>query len=237
MSAKRFAIIGLGQYGLALAERLLQLGAEVLAIDKDPDVLDAVEGRADLQGAMHTVCLDATDQRAMENVGIEDVDAAVVAIGQHIEVSVLVTAILRGMGVSRIVARASTRLHEHVLEQVGASEVHNPELEAAVRDAERLYRPPLAERGTIPGTGQHVLEVEVPPQFVNKPLSEMQLEDRGVVLLALAEPTMDVGPRGESRVVRSRPRPPHRDIEPKEGTRLFLAGEPHALAELIEAWR
>ena len=112
---KTFAIVGLGTFGYKLCEVLGEKGATVIALDNDPALADRVRPIV-----TQAVLVDATDQEAIGNAPLEDVDVAVVAIGDNIEASVLTTALLKEQAVPYVVARAVSELHQKVLQRVGA---------------------------------------------------------------------------------------------------------------------
>ena len=112
------AVIGLGAFGAKTAVSLYEKGAEVIAIDKEVELVDKIKERVS-----HAVSLDVTDERALRSLNISNVDVAVVAIGDHVEQSIMAIATLRKLGVGRVVARATSSIHEHVLREIGASEI------------------------------------------------------------------------------------------------------------------
>lgn len=132
-AAKSVVVIGLGRFGSAVAESLVRLGQEVLAIDEDPVL---VERWAD--ELTHVVQADCTDEQALHQLGIGDFDRAVVAIGADIEASVLTVLALAEAGVSDIWAKAITRNHGKILERVGAHHVVYPEFSMGERVAHML---------------------------------------------------------------------------------------------------
>lgn len=131
--AQSVVVIGLGRFGSAVAESLVRLGQEVLAIDEDPVL---VERWAD--ELTHVVQADCTDEQALHQLGIGDFDRAVVAIGADIEASVLTVLALAEAGVSDIWAKAITRNHGKILERVGAHHVVYPEFSMGERVAHML---------------------------------------------------------------------------------------------------
>ena len=181
MVRNEFAVIGLGVFGRHVALHLVERGQSVLAIDKDADEVEAIAAELDA-----TVCLDATDERALRELGLERVSCAVVAIGaESMESSILATALLRQMGVPRIVARALNELHARVLYAVGAHEVFNPELEMGERLARRLAEPNVLERLEL-GEDAELAEVEVPEQLAGRSLVDLDLRRRlGVSVVAI----------------------------------------------------
>lgn len=132
-AAQSVVVIGLGRFGSAVAESLVRLGQEVLAIDEDPVL---VERWAD--ELTHVVQADCTDEQALHQLGIGDFDRAVVAIGADIEASVLTVLALAEAGVSDIWAKAITRNHGKILERVGAHHVVYPEFSMGERVAHML---------------------------------------------------------------------------------------------------
>lgn len=126
-------IIGLGRFGTALAQSLINLGQEVLAVDEDPEL---VERWAD--EFTHVVQADSTDEQALRQIGVADFDRAVVAIGTDIEASVLTVLALAEAGVADIWAKAITRKHGSILERVGAHHVVYPESSMGERVAHML---------------------------------------------------------------------------------------------------
>ena len=131
--ARSVAVIGLGRFGTAVAEALIRLGHEVLAVDEN-GVL--VERWAD--ELTHVVQADSTDEQALQQLGIGDFDRAVVAIGTDIEASVLTVLALAEAGVTDIWAKAITRKHGQILERVGAHHVVYPEFSMGERVAHML---------------------------------------------------------------------------------------------------
>ena len=126
-------VIGLGRFGSAVADSLVRMGQEVLAIDEDPAL---VEKWAD--DLTHVTQADSTDEQALRQLGVSDFDRAVVAIGTDIEASVLTVLALSEAGVPDIWAKAITRKHGAILERVGAHHVIYPEYSMGERVAHML---------------------------------------------------------------------------------------------------
>ncbi len=126
-------VIGLGRFGSAVAEALVHMGQEVLAVDEDPAL---VERWAD--ELTHVVQADTTDDQALQQLGVGDFDRAVVAIGADIEASVLTVLALAEAGVKDIWAKAITRKHGRILQRVGATHVVYPEFSMGERVAHML---------------------------------------------------------------------------------------------------
>lgn len=132
-AARSVVVIGLGRFGSAVADALVRMGQEVLALDEDPVL---VEKWAD--ELTHVAQADSTDEHALRQLGVSDFDRAVVAIGTDIEASVLTVLALAEAGVPDIWAKAITRKHGHILEKVGAHHVVYPEFSMGERVAHML---------------------------------------------------------------------------------------------------
>jgi len=118
----QFAIIGLGRFGVTVAETLVKKGAEVIAIDNDEKKVEEARGFV-----TNSVCLDSTDEQALRAIDIGNVDAVVIAIGENIEVSILTAAILRKIGVGKIMAKVDSELHARILSIMGVQRTIFPE--------------------------------------------------------------------------------------------------------------
>jgi trk system potassium uptake protein TrkA len=156
-----------------VALNLARHGQSVLAIDLAEEEADELAGELDA-----VVRADATDEKALRELRVDRIPTVVVAIGaQAMEASILTTALLRQLGVSRIVARALTELHARVLHAVGAHDVVSPEAEMGERLARRLAQPNVLERLELGDSGT-LAEVEVPEAFVGQSLRELDVRRR-----------------------------------------------------------
>ncbi|MDO8568974.1 MAG: TrkA family potassium uptake protein [Dehalococcoidales bacterium] len=165
--SKQIAVIGLGKFGVNLASALHNGGYDVLAIDK---VADIVENIAPNVG--QAVRADATNESVLKKLGITNFNVAVVAIGAAIQESVMVTILLKKLGVRHVVARADNELHGSILEKIGADKVVYPERDTALRIAPILNLRDVNDY--IPITsGSGASKVMVPPYFVGKTLLDI----------------------------------------------------------------
>lgn len=169
--ADGIAVLGLGIFGREVAFSLARRGVSVLAVDTEEEFVDMVKDEVD-----QAFVLDTTSEEGLRQARIDEIPTVVCAIGgQHMENSIITTALLKSIGVGRIVARATGPLHERILRQVGADEIVNPELEMARRIALRLATPGFHELLAMPD-GSCVAEVPVPRKFISK--SPMELDIR-----------------------------------------------------------
>jgi len=170
MSSKnKFCVIGLGYFGLNLALNLAEEGAEVLAIDIREERTDLLQDKVSL-----AVTMDSTDIKAIQSLGVKDMDAVIVAIGEGFEASINTTAILQEIGCKRIIVRAISPVHERLLKLMNIHELLVPEAEAAEHLASRLLLPGLIESFEI-NRDYSIFEIKVPKSFVAKSLLEINL--------------------------------------------------------------
>jgi trk system potassium uptake protein TrkA len=202
MTKRSIAVIGLGRFGYAIATTLAELGHEVVGIDNDEEKVSQV---ADLvTSAME---LDATDERALRTAGIQDVEVAVISIGEDIESSLLVVMLVKELGIPTIVAKATTPLHGRILEKLGVSRVIFPEREMAVRIAHSLVVPNVLDYVEL-SRDFSIVEIPAPPEFVGRTLRDLQLRPRfGLTLIAIRRPgdggqgdVTNIGPSGDDEI-------------------------------------
>lgn len=163
------AVIGLGTFGAKTAIRLFEKGAEVIAIDKEGSLVDKIKDRV-----THAVNLDVTDERSLRSQNISDVDVAVVAIGDHIEQSIMAVTMLRKLGVGRVIARATSVIHEHVLHEIGASEIIKVEDEMGEIIASKIVAPHVLQRYNF-AAGYSIVELKLGKKFEGKTLVESKI--------------------------------------------------------------
>jgi trk system potassium uptake protein TrkA len=171
MKSKKYAVIGIGQFGRAIAKTLSQKGAEVLALDTDPEVIDDIAEHVAL-----AVALDATDKKALISQNITDFDAVVVAIGQDFEKVMLCSVILQELGVKRIISRANGRNQRYILEKIGISEILSPEYEIGIIVAERLRNPSIVSYLQFPDD-YRIVEITTPQGVAGRTLDELNLRN------------------------------------------------------------
>ena len=137
MAQSRYLIIGLGRFGAALAESLAEQGAEVIAVDRDMAMVDAVK-----QKVAYAIELDASDPQALLSVEPVRCRAAIVAIGENFEATVMTIAALKEVGVRDIVARSRSARESRILQAVGATQVIELEVEMGRTFGRRLFGGP-----------------------------------------------------------------------------------------------
>ena len=189
MQRRQFGVIGLGRFGSAMATALADLGHDVIGVDGDPE---RVRQLADV--ITQAIELDATDERALRAAGIQDVDVAVVSIGENIESSLLVVMQLHELGIKKIVAKAVTPLHGRILEKLGVSRVIFPEREMAIRVAHSLVMTNVLDYIEL-SRDFSIIELPAPETFVGRTLKQLELRPRfGLTLIAIKRRPTAGGP-------------------------------------------
>ncbi len=174
-------VVGLGRFGAALAESLVALGHEVLAVDGDPRRVQHWSSRL-----TSVVEADSTSEEALRQIGAADFDRAVVAIGADIEASILTTAVLVDLGIQHIWAKAVTRAHGRILERVGATRVVFPEQDMSERVA-HMVTGRMVDYVELDETFA-LVETVAPRDLVGRTLGEAQVRDRHGVTVVCIKP-------------------------------------------------
>ncbi|MBM7570856.1 TrkA family potassium uptake protein [Aquibacillus albus] len=168
---KDFAVIGLGRFGGSLCRELTSSGVQVMAIDKDIErvqefntiVSDAVE-------------LDATDEEALKSMGIRNFDYVVVSIGEDIQSSILITLVLKEMGIKQVWVKARNEYHEKVLEKIGADRVIHPERDMARRIAHHIGNDAVTDYIEL-SREYSIVELVVSKKLAGKKLMDLDIRD------------------------------------------------------------
>jgi len=223
----QYAVIGLGKFGIKVARTLAVEDAEVIAIDSDPRRVEEIK-----EVISEAICMDSTDEETMRTVGIENVQAAIVAIGEDQEASILSTAVLKRLRVPQILARAISDLHGQILELVGADRVILIEDMVGEQIAKSLVAPNVLDRIEL-STGYTMAEIASDDIFGGKTLRELNVREAfGINVIAIKRREPVVSDRGESTFeerVNNLPGPDDR-IEP--GDVLVIVGTTESVERL-----
>ena len=169
---KRFAVLGLGNFGAHLARSLAKKGAEVLAVDIDEqavmDIRDVVT---------HAVVADASDKKALLSLDIDGFDCVTVSLGEKVDASILIALFLKKAGVKEILVKAISEDHAEALQSVGATTVVFPEKDIALKVADNLITPNLIDFIPI-SEGFSIVEMIPPSECVGKTLAELKIRNR-----------------------------------------------------------
>jgi trk system potassium uptake protein len=199
----------MGLVGTSLIRTLDSLGHDVLGIDRNEDL---IQDFSDELPNVHLVAADATERTVLRDLGLEEFDGAAVTIGEgNVEANVLVTLILKDLGVPLIFSRANDPLHAKVLERVGADHVVQPEKEFGEFLARQMALPGIQDYLEL-GQDEALIEMEVPDEWVGKSLKDLQLHrKKDLTVLAIKS-------KGQGGAL------PQPDTPLEEGTVLVLGG-------------
>lgn len=170
---KQIVVVGLGRFGITLATTLSRLGNDVLAVDQNLEIVQSVASQV-----THAVQAEASNEAALKELGIGNFDIAVVAIGSDIQSSVLVTILLKRLGIPYVIARANDDLHGEILKKIGADKVVFPEAEMGERIGHE------AILGNIDGympivAGYGIAKIKVTPELAGKSLFDLGMGPLG----------------------------------------------------------
>ena len=193
---KSYIVIGLGRFGAQAAKRLCELGCEVLAIDRNAELVQPISGMV-----TQAVVGDARDKEVLRALGAKDFECAIVAIGTNLADSVLATMNLKELGVPYIVCKASDETHRQVLMKLGADRVVIPEQEQADRLAKSLSSPNVLEY--IELSDEHgIVEIPAPKSWQGKSLKELNVRAKlGVNIIAIeTDGNINVSPSADYKI-------------------------------------
>ena len=226
--AGRYAVIGLGRFGMSVAKKLALAGAEIIAIDIH---IERVEEAQKLVGL--ALRMDATDEAALLDQEINKVDCAIVAVGVDFEANALATVLLKQIGVKRVISRATSPVRGRILRLIGADEIISPEEESAATLAQRIMHPTLVDYVEL-SEGHKLAQIKAPKAFHFRSLMDIDLRKKYEVnIIAIKKKTTEVtkdGQKVEIEKVNDLPGP-YDVIEPDDI--LFVVGSDENIDMLL----
>ncbi len=166
---KEFVVFGLGKFGISVARALADNGCQVMAVDSEQSKVEEIA-----EDVTYAVCTDVTDADAIHSLGISNFDGAIVAIGENLEASVLVTILAKEMGIPYVLAKAQSEMQAKVLKKVGADKIIFPEKETGIRIANNLASGNFFDAIEL-STKYSMMDLDVPEEWVGKSLRELNL--------------------------------------------------------------
>ncbi len=180
MKSKQYLVLGLGRFGMSLARTLSELGQEVLAVDADEEAVNAVAPYV-----TQALQLDATDETLLSDLGVGNFDAAIVSIGQNTRDSILISVLLKELGVKYLIAKANDELHAKVLRKIGADRVVFPERDMGARMARAIIAPNVLELMNLSDDYQ-IIEIRLPEKWQENSIIGINVRRKyGVNILAI----------------------------------------------------
>ena len=196
MDKKEFVVFGLGRFGRSVATTLAEGGCEVLVVDNDEDKIQEVADTV-----TYAVKADVCDAESLENLGISNFDGAIVAIGEDLEASVMVTILVKELGIPFVLAKAQSEIHAKVLKKVGADRVVFPEKETGLRIAHNLMMGNMFNAIELSSTTS-MMEIDVPPSWDGYSIKELNLRAKyriNVIGLRRGE-KLDINPEPDEKL-------------------------------------
>jgi trk system potassium uptake protein TrkA len=213
---KQFVVIGLGRFGISVAVTLSKLGHDVMVIDDNESKIQDI-----MHEVTHAVQADAREEEILKALGVQDFEVAIVAIGDDLEASILITLMLKEMGIPCVVAKALSLQHGKVLEKIGADRIIYPEKDMGVRLAHSLTSSYVIDFIEL-SPEYSIFEVLATPSLINKTLGELNLKTTaGIDVIAIK--------RGDQFIST-----PKGDILIREGDIVVVMGENKALAKFAQ---
>lgn len=169
----QFAVIGLGRFGAAASLELMKMGHSVLGVDADPKIVDKYADRL-----TRAVIADVADSAAVEELGLDNYDVVLVAIGEDVQASLLCVVHLKTLGIQTIWVKASSHAQHLILNKLGVARVIHPEEEMGLRIAQALSYPMVNDYIPI-GNGEFVVEIRVSDRLDGLPLSRIVRDEPG----------------------------------------------------------
>ena len=210
MARREFAVFGLGEFGRSVALTLAKNGCEVMAIDSSSEKVQEIA-----DSVTHAVKADATDMDVVRSLGLNNLDAVVIAIGNNLEASIMATIISKECGVPYVLAKASNDIHAAVLRKVGADEIIYPEKAMGVRTARNLMSGNFLDFIEL-SKSFSMVEITPPPSWVGKSLRELDLRKKGLNVIACKQ--------GDNVITQLDP-----DTVLREGDDFIIVGQNEAL--------
>lgn len=177
-----FIIIGAGRFGDSLARELYKVGHEVLVVDNDEDTIQKISDYV-----THAVIGDASDPSVLTSLGARNFDCAIVSIASDIQNSILVTLLLKEMGVPYVIAKARNEVHTRVLHKIGADKVIFPEKEMGERLAQLITKKNVLDYLEL-SDDYSIMEIKAPKSWHGKTLIELNIRAKyGVTVIAVRD--------------------------------------------------
>lgn len=197
MAKKSYAVIGLGQFGTAVCEQLIENGADVIAMDMDEERVKHISKKVST-----AFIADATQEDVLKNLGVGDVDTAIVAFGENEKASILTTVILKELGVRYIIVRVDNDYYAPIMKKLGANEIVSPQKSAGASLANRLGSLDYKDFYKL-DRKYSVVSIMVNQSFI--PISLMDLKPKeqfGVnILLVIRQDGKSFVPGGSDRIL------------------------------------
>ncbi|SCG82640.1 Ktr system potassium uptake protein C K(+)-uptake protein ktrC [Proteiniborus sp. DW1] len=194
---KQFVVIGCGRFGTSVAKTLYNQGHDVLAIDKDEEIVQEIS-----DSVTYAAQADVEDEYALKALGIRNFDVAVVSIGSDIQASIMATLIVKELGVKTVVAKAQNDVHAKVLYKIGADKVVFPERDMGVRLAHNLVSSSVIDYIEF-DPDYSIVEITATKEWEYKTLNELKLPSKyGINVIAIKKKVgLNISPNADEAIM------------------------------------
>ncbi len=180
---QEFIIIGCGSFGESIAKSLYSKGYDVMVIDKDHEKIQNIAN-----DVTYAIEADAMDEATLKSLGIRNFDVAVVSMGSDLQASIMITLLIKELGVEKVIAKAKSDIHAKVLYKIGADRVIFPERDMGIRLAHSLVTKNILDYIDL-DPNHSVVEIAAEKAWCNKTLKEIELPKKyGMNVVALKTP-------------------------------------------------
>ena len=169
---KSILVIGMGRFGIHIAQKLTELGNEVMIVDKDEDIINELS-----QSFSNSLIGDCTEESVLASIGVEDFDICFVTIGTQYSAAFEITSILKDLGAKHIVVKAGRDRHIKLLKKLGANEVLYPEKEMAEHHAVKYSSDNVLDFINL-GDDFSLYEIDVPKAWISKSVSSLDVRKK-----------------------------------------------------------
>lgn len=225
----KYIIVGLGNFGASLAQKLTALGNEVIAIDDDMTKVDHFKEKV-----THTIRMDATDELTVTGLPLKETDIVIIAIGEDQGANVMATALFKNLGVNKLISRAINPLHEKVLQAIGVDKILRPEEETAERWSNKLHLKNVIDSFEL-NEEFSIIEAEVPEKYVGKTIKELDIRKKyNLLILTTIQKQEKNGKVGQTEQVNKISGIADPNVKLKEKDILVIFGKNSDIDDFIE---
>lgn len=193
---KQFIVIGLGRFGSSLTKTLVEAGHEVLAVDKDIDLVQSMSSIA-----THAIQADSTDEEVLKELGVGNFSHAIVAIGENLQSSILTTLLLKEMNIPKVTVKAKNIMYGKVLTKIGADQVVYPERDMGIRLGRQLSSDNLIDYIEL-SPDYNLVELNAPAAMNGYTIQQLDVRAKyGVNIMAIKSAEgINISPLAEDKI-------------------------------------
>jgi trk system potassium uptake protein TrkA len=177
---KQFAVLGIGRFGSKIARELYYKKQEIIAIDKDETVIEAIKDQV-----THAFVGDITDEAALKEAGVSDCDVVIIAESTNMESNIVAAQICKSLGVPQVICKAQNTIHGKILQKIGVDQIVFPEQDTAIKLVNKLTSQGVLDYFDV---GENIAIIGTKPQasWVGRKLADLDLRNKyNITILAI----------------------------------------------------